>query len=148
MNKKRRLISFESDIIEDVMKKTGGKYTYDQINDVFLASLSYISNLCRYTDNTKVVIPHVGEVICNRREMDLRRKKLERIKARGKRLMDYETLELKCLESKINDILSEEEKGNILNGDPLIKDNRRFIRYLKGKLKFENIQDIQQKQFK
>ena len=77
---KRRLISLESDIVEDVFNKTGGKYTRNQINDVLISSISYVHYLCSIGDAVVVNVPFLGYMVCNVQKMKSRISVIQKIK--------------------------------------------------------------------
>lgn len=143
----RRLISFDSHIIDDVMRKVGDEYTRDQVEDVLNSSISYINCLCKYTDNVDVVIPGIGSMSCNLSQMDIKRKRLNKKLDKNQMLLDDETIELECLNKKINDIKRYNNLNKIKKGDFKINNFFSYLRFLRHGLEFENIQDIQQKHF-
>lgn len=61
------------DVVDEVYERLGGKYTREQIFDVFDASISYIHSIMKYTDNMAIRIPHIGHMWVNEREMMMRR---------------------------------------------------------------------------
>lgn len=96
----RRLISFDSHIIDDVMRKVGDEYTRDQVEDVLNSSISYINCLCKYTDNVEVVIPGIGNMSCNLSQMDIKRRRLSKKLDKNKILSEEEAIELECLDKR------------------------------------------------
>lgn len=78
----RSLISFDRDIVDEVVRRSDGKFTKQQVEWCMKASVSYIHHLARYTDNISIRIPFIGYVICNLREMRVRRDKIRRILSR------------------------------------------------------------------
>lgn len=143
----RRLISFDSHIIDDVMRKVGDEYTRDQIEDVLNSSISYINCLCKYTDNVEVVIPGIGNMSCNLSQMDIKRRRLSKKLDKNKILSEEEAIELECLDKKIDDIKQYNNLNKIKKGDFKINRFFNYLRFLRHGLEFENIQDIQQKHF-
>lgn len=143
----RRLISFDSHIIDDVMRKVGDKYTRDQVEDVLNSSISYINCLCKYTDNVEVVIPGIGNMSCNLSQMDIKRRRLSKKLDKNKILSEEEAIELECLDKKIDDIKRYNNLNKIKKGDFKINRFFNYLRFLRHGLEFENIQDIQQKHF-
>lgn len=143
----RRLISFDSHIIDDVMRKVGDEYTRDQIEDVLNSSISYINCLCKYTDNVEVVIPGIGNMSCNLSQMDIKRRRLSKKLDKNKILSEEEAIELECLDKKIDDIKRYNNLNKIKKGDFKINRFFNYLRFLRHGLEFENIQDIQQKHF-
>ena len=75
----RNLISFDRDIVDEVVRRSDGKFTKQQVEWCMKASVSYVHHLARYTDNISIRIPFIGYVICNLREMRVRRDKIRRI---------------------------------------------------------------------
>lgn len=143
----RRLISFDSHIIYDVMRKVGDEYTRDQVEDVLNSSISYINCLCKYTDNVEVVIPGIGNMSCNLSQMDIKRRILSKKLDKNKILSEEEAIELECLDKKIDDIKRYNNLNKIKKGDFKINRFFNYLRFLRHGLEFENIQDIQQKHF-
>lgn len=143
----RRLISFDSHIIDDVMRKVGDEYTRDQIEDVLNSSISYINCLCKYTDNVEVVIPGIGNMSCNLSQMDIKRRRLSKKLDKNKILSEEEAIELECLDKKIDDIKRYNNLNKIKKGDFKINRFFNYLRFLCHGFEFENIQDIQQKHF-
>lgn len=143
----RRLISFDSHIIDDVMRKVGDEYTRDQVEDVLNSSISYINCLCKYTDNVEVVIPGIGNMSCNLSQMDIKRRRLSKKLDKNKILSEEEVIELECLDKKIDDIKRYNNLNKIKKGDFKINRFFNYLRFLRHGLEFENIQDIQQKHF-
>nr|DAX11312.1 MAG TPA: hypothetical protein [Caudoviricetes sp.]DAY19004.1 MAG TPA: hypothetical protein [Caudoviricetes sp.] len=143
----RRLISFDSHIIDDVMRKVGDEYTRDQVEDVLNSSISYINCLCKYTDNVEVVIPGIGNMSCNLSQMDIKRRRLSKKLDKNKILSEEEAIELECLDKKIDDIKRYNNLNKIKKGDFKINRFFNYLRFLRHGLEFENIQDIQQKHF-
>lgn len=143
----RRLISFDSHIIDDVMRKVGDEYTRDQVEDVLNSSISYINCLCKYTDNVEVVIPGIGNMSCNLSQMDIKRRRLSKKLDKNKILSEEEAIELECLDKKIDDIKRYNNLNKIKKGDFKINRFFNYLRFLRHGLEFENIQYIQQKHF-
>lgn len=143
----RRLISFDSHIIDDVMRKVGDEYTRDQVEDVLNSSISYINCLCKYTDNVEVVIPGIGNMSCNISQMDIKRRRLSKKLDKNKILSEEEAIELECLDKKIDDIKRYNNLNKIKKGDFKINRFFNYLRFLRHGFEFENIQDIQQKHF-
>lgn len=143
----RRLISFDSHIIDDVMRKVGDEYTRDQVEDVLNSSISYINCLCKYTDNVEVVIPGIGNMSCNLSQMDIKRRRLSKKLDKNIILSEEEAIELECLDKKIDDIKRYNNLNKIKKGDFKINRFFNYLRFLRHGLEFENIQDIQQKHF-
>lgn len=129
------------------MEKTGGKYSKDQIRDIFRASISYINNLCRYSENTSVSIPYIGTVTCNIREMEARRRNLERLKTKVNSIMPYQLTEAEVLQNKITDVLNYLKDNKVKNGDMLVKWNKKSIVKSRKGYSFKEIQKIQDKEF-
>ena len=143
----RRLISFDSHIIDDVMRKVRDEYTRDQVEDGLNSSISYINCLCKYTDNVEVVIPGIGNMSCNLSQMDIKRRRLSKKLDKNKILSEEEAIELECLDKKIDDIKRYNNLNKIKKGDFKINRFFNYLRFLRHGLEFENIQDIQQKHF-
>lgn len=143
----RSLISFDRDILDEVVRRSDGKFTKQQVEWCMKASVSYIHHLSRYTDNISIRIPFIGYVICNLREMRVRRDKIRRIFVKeGNRYPDERMpIELDCLDKKINAI---EDMEGLKNGDPLIRDNHEAMYQCRYGMTWEQLQDFQQKQFK
>lgn len=144
---KRRLISFESDIIDDVYKKLGGKYTKEQISDVFTSSVAYINNICRFTDCMSVVIPWVGEVICNRKDMDRYIGKLKYEEERLGVLGESYRKERRLVFDKLDQLSTVAKEKGFRPGDYHNKDLAESFRYFQGKDGFEALQDYQNEVF-
>lgn len=145
---KRRLISLESDIVEDVFNKTGGKYTRNQINDVLISSISYVHYLCSIGDALVVNVPFLGYMVCNLHRMKTRIISIQKIKEKKGYLSDQLQMELASIESKIDLIESLKKSGKLKRGDGLIKSIKDGIKYLKRGFGFNGIEDFQNKQFK
>lgn len=145
---KRRLISLESDIVEDVFNKTGGKYTRNQINDVLISSISYVHYLCSIGDALVVNVPFLGYMVCNLHRMKTRIITIQKIKEKKGYLSDQLQMELASIEAKIDLIESLKKSGKLKRGDGLIKSIKDGVKYLKRGFGFNGIEDFQNKQFK
>lgn len=144
----RRLISFESHIVDDVVRKTGGKYTPSQVRDLFRASVSYINNLCRYGDVLTVSVPYIGKVVCNLLEMRRRQHNLQRLESKFGSLSAPQRQELEGLNTKIRDLEEYAGRNQIKGGDAFIRWNKPSLQYMRHGYKFEEIQKIQDNEFK
>ncbi len=147
MKSNGRLISFESHIVDDVVKKAGGKYTASQVRDVFRSSVSYINNLCLYSENTEVSIPYIGKMVCNMVEMKNRHHNLTRLKNKIGCIADFQDKELFVLGIKIDDIYDYVKRNNVKNGNMLIKYNKSSIFKSRKGYTFKEIQSIQDQEF-
>lgn len=148
MESKRRMISFESHIVEDVVRKTDGKYTPAQVRDLFRASVSYINNLCRYSDAVTVSIPYIGKVVCNLLEMKRRAHNLRRLESKTESLSAPQRHELEALDAKIPDVEEYVVRSHVKGGDALIKWTKPSIRRMRYGYEFSEIQKIQDIEFK
>ena len=145
---KRRLISLESDIVEDVFNKTGGRYTRNQINDVLISSISYVHYLCSIGDAVVVNVPFLGYMVCNAQKMKSRISVIQKIKEKKGYLSEQLQMELASIESKIALIEELKKSGKLKRGDGLIKSIKDGVKYLKRGFGFNGIEDFQNKQFK
>ena len=50
----RNLISFDRDIVDEVVRRSDGKFTKQQVEWCMKASVSYVHHLARYTDNISI----------------------------------------------------------------------------------------------
>lgn len=147
MEGRRRLISFDRDIAEDVAKKSGGKFTKEQVDWCIKASASYIHHLLRYTDVMVARIPYLGDMVCNMREMRVRRDKLKRVKSKiGGEFEDprYD-IEIMSLDRKLEEY--KDLMTTLKRGDPFISDNHERLYQNRRGYSFEEIQDFQQLKF-
>ncbi len=144
---RRRLISFDRDIVEDVVARSGGKYTREQVEWCMAASVSYVHHLLRYTDAIAVRIPFLGVMEANMREMRVRRDRLLRIRDRqGGEFRDRRKgIELECLDRKL--ALGEELSRGMKRGDPFIADNHERLYQNRRGYTFEGLQDFQEEMF-
>lgn len=140
------LISFESHIVDEVVSRFDGKYTPDQIRDVYRASIGYINNLLKYTDNVSVRIPHVGEVVCNRNQMYARTKHIERLRMKGYGSHDLD-VEYDALVKKISDADEYKSTHDVKRGTPLFKHYARMMRLDRLGYSFRELQKIQDVEF-
>lgn len=145
----RRLISFEDDILEDVYNKCGGKYTKQEIQGIYRATLSYAIDQLRFSDKISVAIPPLGHFECNLYQMQSRLKKLYKTRKRKNyTLAPHFKKEVEMLEYKIG--LLEKEKA-------ARKDKKHAIRFrsmkhyryaLKRQMPLDLLEDYQNAEFK
>ena len=143
----RSLISFNKEIIEAVLEKTEGKYTRGQVMDVFFASILYIHSLMRYTDTLVISVPWLGDVVCNLKEMKSRHLYLTRRKEKFGYLPPHMEEEVIMLEKKIAVLEEMKEDGAFKNGNDYIKSVRRSIEKFRKGLTFDEIENLQNKEF-
>lgn len=134
----RRAISFDRDVIEDVVKASGGRFTPTQVRWCLRATVSYLHHLARFTDNLAIRIPNLGYAVCNLRDMRKRLGKLERKEARFG-LKPQDRIEMDCLRRKIARL---EEMGP-KKGDPFVRDYMDAWRRYRQEGPFEDMQDFQ-----
>lgn len=145
--KDRRLISFKEHIIDDVLKKTGGRFTKGQVSDVLFSGIAYIHNVLRYTDALEVRVPFLGTVSCNAEDMKFRAKYLERIEKDFGSMSENQSIEYNFIKGKVFDISYLKESGLIKNGNPLCGHYGERIHASKAGHSFEEIQDLQNKEY-
>lgn len=151
-NEKRRLISFEEDIIDEVYEKFGGKYSKRKIQDIFRASIVYIHNALDYTDCCTFKIPNLGYAYVNYGRLKIRKRKLDKLKENRR---DYLTPEVrKEYDSTLSKIkLIEEHRENSKDPDkkyfcsPFTKNLVRQKYNRTRKIQFELLEDYQEKVF-
>ena len=151
-NEKRRLISFEEDIIDEVYEAFEGKYSKRKIQDIFRASIVFIHNSLDYTDCCTFRIPFIGYAYVNYGRLKIRKRKLDKLRENRR---DYLTPEVKkeyeSTISKMNLIEDfrnkEKESGKKYICSPFTKDLVRQ-KYNKTKsIQFELLEDYQEKVF-
>ena len=135
---KRRTISFERDVISDVIEVSGKRWTREQVRWCLRASIWYIHHLARYTDNLAIRIPKFGYAVCNLRDMRKRLGKLDRKEVKYG-LMPEDRLEMDCLRRKIAMI----ESMDLKRGHPLTVDYKERWRGYRMERPFEDLQDFQ-----
>lgn len=143
----RRLISFRRDIVDDVVRESGGRWTREQVNQCFMASIALIHHVCRYTDYLSCKVPHIGDMVCNLHEMVRRRRKLRRILEEDGRLDERKSIELACLERKIPEAERLKASGEVRRGHPLVRHEVACWKMKRYGHPFEWFQDLQDTQF-
>lgn len=147
MNKDSRLISFNHHIIEDVVRRSGGKYTYDQVKDVFKSSVSFILNLATYTDNASISIPHIGRMCCNLGDMKKRLHNIQRLKDKSFILYDNQEAEYDSLIKKIDDLENDKKNGLLKRGSISSRANAVYMYDIRHGKSYDEIQTLQQQQY-
>lgn len=140
----RKLISFDSNIFKEASEKSGGKFTPDQVMDVWEAAVAYIHHVLRFTAQVGVRLPFLGTMFVNVHEMISRRDKLLRIKTKAKNWDKKKQAELDAITEKIEYLSQFDYK----KGDPYIRHTSANIRSMRKGMKFEEIQNIQNKKFR
>lgn len=134
-------MAFMEDVVNEVYLRFEGKYTKEQIWDVFDASISYIHSIMKYTENMSIRIPHIGHMWVNKREMMMRVQVIKKFMAGNKGKATKKMLkELEMLEKRIAAI-----PDNLVNGHPLVTNVVKSRMALKGGRSWDNIQDFQNK---
>lgn len=144
----RRLLSFDSHVIDDVVEKYGGEYTAQQVQDVFEASVGYITNLLRYTDVVEVRIPHIGSMVCNVHQMRWRYNLWTRRKEKGIELTKYQEAEYRALGEKIKDVDEYEKEHGRISGHPIFLHYPKYAAKRNNKELLRKAQNIQNEEFK
>lgn len=106
-DEKRKSISFDEDIVNEVYEKFEGKYTKEQIYSVLKGSIGYIRYISIFSPHLVIVIPFLGYMCANVRVMRLRLKNIEK-KARPTK---YELKEVEYLKIKIKKCEDLESSG-------------------------------------
>lgn len=98
-----RKISFEKDIVDDVLREYGDRWTRQQVTHCLRASVAYLNHLVRFTDYPVIRIPYIGYALCNVKKM---RARLSLLEWRERRfgLSSMDKVERSCLERKIAEI--------------------------------------------
>lgn len=141
---RRRLISFDSLLFKEVSEKSGGMFTPEQVMDVWEAAVSYVHHVLRFTSLVSVKIPFLGKMYVNIHEMISRRDKLIRIKDKAKYWDKKRQAELDALTEKIEYM----NRFKLKKGDPYIRHTSANLRAMRKGMKFEEIQNIQNKNFR
>lgn len=131
------LISFEKNIVDDVYEKFEGKYTKEQIFDVFDSSVSYIHHLIRYEDAYFVRIPFIGMVAINLPELKIAQYRL----TKKHKLKQREVIELENINKKI--VYLESNRPSKWRSHPIYKGIKRSIKNLRLGNTFSEVQHNQ-----
>lgn len=151
-NEKRRLISFEEDIVEDVYNAFGGKYSRRQIQDVFRASIVFIHNSMDYTDCCTFKIPTLGYAYVNYGRLKIRKRKLDKLKENHRdylteevrREYDSTLSKMKLIEDFKNEVKKTGKKNFCT---PFTKNLVRQKYYKNNRFPLELLEDYQEKVF-
>lgn len=144
----RRLISFNSHIIEDVVKKSGGKYTYEQVEDVFNASTAFVINLMKYSDVMEVNVHPIGRVKMNLDQAKGRAGKLRRYIKRGMTLSKQQEAELEMLDARIKEVQEYLKDHKPIRNHMLFKSYKYHTYTIRKGDAFAKAQKIQEQEFK
>lgn len=98
---KRRFMSFEKDIVDDVFGQLGGAVSKAKIRILLKASISYALDILYFTDCTEVFLPYIGRMRSNFDMMKRRRDRLLRVKKKRRILSPDLQKELDMLEKKL-----------------------------------------------
>lgn len=139
MNEK--FLCFDSDVVDAVYNKFGGKYTKDQIRDVMDCSIGYLHHVMTYTDCVKLNIPGLCAVYANKEQLIKRKRFLDGCKIKNHGCMashikdEYAAIEgkLEAMENKEYDVL------------PVNRKMSPAIRALKSNKSWDYIQKFQNK---
>lgn len=139
MNK--NYLYFSEDVVDIVFDKLKGKFTKEQIFDVFDTSISFIHDTMRYTDVVSIYIRYIGFMSANKKQMVERKNQIEKIiKSRKRRSFDSLNKELECLNKKIAIIDSPEYDIR-----PITSDINRSIYNMRMGKKWDDVQEFQNK---
>ena len=142
---RRRKFSVSKDIIQDVYEKFNGKYTEEQIEDVFNASLNYIYHLARFTDAIRINIPFVGYVEMNKDQMEKKYLRMSKYYGNQSEVWSKGRIaEFDALRKKIKDVSG--IKG--MYGDTLTMSYAKHRYYIKSGDRMEDIEDFQNSKYK
>jgi hypothetical protein len=98
----RRVISFDSHIVDDVYNQFGGEIPRDLIERVFKCSINYFQQLQITSDKLAITVPFVGYLVASRSAMKKRLKRLRRVyEERPFFITPERKIEMECLEIKI-----------------------------------------------
>lgn len=146
---KRRLISFDEDIADEVVERTGGRFTREQVLDVWRSYVSYVRGILAQTDCVRVIIPNLGVLENNVTMINRRLAMIKYIYRCKGRLRTNNVRERDNLLRKRDVILEESRKRSMK--DPAVVKNKRNIniklRDMHMRYKWEEIQDFQAKEF-
>lgn len=98
---KRRFMSFDRDIVDDVFEQLGGSVSKAKIRILLKASISYALDILYFTDCTEVFLPYIGRMRSNYDMMKRRRDRLLRVKKKRRILSPDLQRELDMLEKKL-----------------------------------------------
>lgn len=94
-------LAFDSDVVDMVFDRFGGKYTKEQIQDVLTCSVGYIHHIMTYTDCVKLNIPGLCVMYANKRDLEKRHRLLDGRLKRFNRLSAANAMELEAAKGKL-----------------------------------------------
>lgn len=146
--KKRRVISFEEDIISDVYKKLGEEYTEKQIGEVFKCMVWYARLLLKFTKVSKVFFRGLGYMYVNVRQAENTLRRIKNLPEKTGVIFPDKEREMKALDEKIPEIRDYlERRGKKAYRDPMGIWMDRSMRWKRMKMSYEDLQDAQEREF-
>ncbi len=143
-NKNRQIISMDKDILKEAAERSNGEFTLDEISDVWEAAEAYIYHMQKYSNATDIRIPRIGRMKANARQMESRLRHLEKRKSKYRKLTPFQENEILMLKDKIEYIRNSlPEKGS-----PYTKNIQESFRKFRRGFEYEEIEDLQYKNFK
>jgi len=141
---KRRIISFDTDIIDDVHDQFDGVYSKELIKSILDASINYFKQLQKFTDKLAISIPDVGFLISSAKTL-VRRKSI--LSSFSLAIEIYQQMEMDALNIKI-DKLNEIREDGESQKHCFFRDAKSFLKRRFLSHKMEAIQDFQERIFK
>lgn len=126
--KSRNIISFDDDIINAVVDKLDGKYSYNQVRLVLESSVGYLNHICLFGDHLMIRLPGICQLCVNEKELQGRFRYLTRKKKN--KLRDRELAAVTRKLDKLKDLRS---KGFKTYASPLFMDVRYYMKQFKNK---------------
>lgn len=144
------ILSFDRDIAEEVYRRTGGKYSVDQIEDVLKSSIQFARMLLRYTDVCRVRIPKLGYFYTNIRHAKRDLNSMSKIPEEYRKKYPAILVEEKALAAKIAALTEyiERNKEKLPNSSLFTCDIAQKRKWQKQGRSYSEIEDIQEKTIK
>lgn len=140
----RKTISIDRDILMEAAERSGGEFTVEEISDVWMAAEAYIYHMQRYSNATDIRIPRIGRMKANIKQMEARLNHLMMLKSKYNKLTSIQENEVRMLKDKIEYL----KENHPEKGSPYTKNITESARKFRRGFKYEEIEDIQYKNFK
>lgn len=128
-----RILAFSCDVVDEVYSRLEGRYSREQIFDVFDASISFIHHTMTSSLTLSLYIQNLGYMLVSLPDMEKRLKTLEK-----KALTDVEKKEMESLRKRIDDV-----RENYMNYRVITRDVKTSIHGLTRGKSLDYIQEFQ-----
>lgn len=143
-NSERITLSMDSDILKEASDRSGGEFTLEEMSDVWMAAEAYIYHMQRYSNATDIRVPRIGRIKANVKQMESRLNHLMKMKSKNNKLTNLQENEVAMLKDKIEYL----KKNHPEKGTPYTKNIQESHRKFNRGFTYEEIEDLQYKNFK